>query len=301
MAAQRGRPPATDEPMTHGISTYLLVNYRLTGVWLERISAAGIPAVEIFCARQHFDYRDTAQIRELGHWFRDSELTLHSLHAPMYSDDSWGRTGPKAVVNIAETEKRRRIENVDEIKRTIEVAEYIPFRYLIQHLGMTDEEYHPRKVEAAFNSFEELTVFGRQRGVEVLVENTPNGLSSAERLAEFNAATHLELHYCFDVGHAHMAEGVENAFGIMAEGIRSTHIHDNNGIEDQHLFPSAGDGSIDWRRTMEILRSRPDQYPLLMELKEVPGSAAPVLMARDALHRLEEMPAPEDEARQGRE
>lgn len=288
--------------MDHAISTYLLVNHRLTSVWLERISTAGIPAVEIFCARQHFDYRDTAQIRELGHWFRDSELKLHSLHSPLFSDDSWGRSGPQAVVNIAETEKRRRIENVDEIKRVIEVAEHIPFRYLVQHLGMTDEEYDQRKVEAAFNSFEELTVFGRQRGVEVLVENTPNALSSAERLAEFNAATHLHLNYCFDVGHAHMGEGIESAYGVMAEGIRSTHIHDNNGIDDQHFFPLAsGQGTIDWSRTMELLRSRQDQYALLLELREVPEMASPILAARDVLARLEQMPAPRKEARQGRE
>ena len=63
-------------------------------MWLERIWHAGIPLVEIFCARQHLDYRDNAQIAELGHWFRDSDLKLHSLHSPMYNDDVWGRSGP---------------------------------------------------------------------------------------------------------------------------------------------------------------------------------------------------------------
>ena len=65
---------------------------------LEKIWQAGVPAVEIFCARQHLDYRDRAQVTELGHWFRDGDLKLHSLHAPMYNDDIWGRSGPHAVV-----------------------------------------------------------------------------------------------------------------------------------------------------------------------------------------------------------
>ena len=52
--------------MQRALSTHLLVNHHLTTVWLDRIWDAGIPLVEIFCARQHFDYRDKAQIAELG-------------------------------------------------------------------------------------------------------------------------------------------------------------------------------------------------------------------------------------------
>jgi hypothetical protein len=48
--------------MNHVLSTHLFVQHRLTAVWLDRVWDAGIPKVEIFCARQHFDYRDTAQI-----------------------------------------------------------------------------------------------------------------------------------------------------------------------------------------------------------------------------------------------
>ncbi|HMJ62530.1 MAG TPA: hypothetical protein VK493_12240, partial [Bryobacteraceae bacterium] len=69
--------------MQHVLSTHLFVNQRLTAAGLERIRGAGFWGVEIFCARQHLDYYDKAQINELGHWFRDSELVMHSLHAPM--------------------------------------------------------------------------------------------------------------------------------------------------------------------------------------------------------------------------
>ena len=98
------------------LSTHLFVRHRLTTVWLERVWDAGFPAVEIFCARQHIDYRDKAQINELGHWFRDSQLKMHSLHAPMYNDDVWGRSGPQAVIDITEPSKGKRIAMVDEIK-----------------------------------------------------------------------------------------------------------------------------------------------------------------------------------------
>ncbi len=257
--------------MIRGLSTHLLVNHRLHTVWLDRIWDAGIPLVEIFCARQHLDYRNKMQVAELGYWFRDSQLKLHSLHSPMFSDDVWGRSGPSAVLDITETVKTRRLQTVDEIKRAIEIAETVPFRYLIQHLGVANEEYDVRKLDAAFSALEEINLFAKERGVEVLLENTPNELSGAERLLMFLEATHLDMNFCLDVGHANMNEGIENAFRLMKSRTRSTHIHDNNGKDDVHLFPTLAEaGTINWPRTMDLLRSHGDQYPLLLELRDVP-------------------------------
>jgi sugar phosphate isomerase/epimerase len=275
--------------MQHVLSTHLFVNQRLTAAGLERVRGAGFWGVEIFCARQHLDYYDKAQINELGHWFRDSELVMHSLHSPMYSDDVWGRSGPNAVLDITESTKARRIAVVDEIKRALEIAEAVPFRYLVQHVGVSGEERDERKIEAAFSSLDEIHVFASQRGVEVLLENIPNDLSSAAALNDFLAQTHLNLNYCFDAGHAHMGSGIAKEFDLMKERIRSTHLHDNDGQDDLHQFPSRG--AIDWRATMALLRSRAGQYPLLLELKAVAGMEHPAEEAKraaDDLDRLSE-------------
>lgn len=277
--------------MQRALSTHLLVNHHLTTVWLDRIWDAGIPLVEIFCARQHLDYRDQAQINELGYWFRDSELKLHSLHSPMYSDDAWGRTGPDAVVDITEPVKIKRVRIIEEIKRALEIAEKIPFRYLIQHVGVAEEEWEERKVEAAFASLEEISLFARQRGVEVLVENTPNALSSAQRLKYFLDTTHLNLNVCFDLGHAHMNEGVDAAFRLLAPRIRSTHIHDNDGKMDLHLFPFVDPGgTIDWQSAMGQLHSAPEgQFPMLLELRCAPTVEKPVEGALRVFEHLEKL------------
>jgi sugar phosphate isomerase/epimerase len=59
--------------------------------------------------------------------------------------------------------------------------------------------------------------------------------------------------------------------------IRSTHVHDNHGASDEHLPPPLGtDSSIDWEKAMGLLRSRPGQYPLLLELSETPGTPIPL-------------------------
>jgi sugar phosphate isomerase/epimerase len=273
--------------MNHVLSTHLFVSHRLTASGLEKIHQAGIPAVEIFCAKAHLDWSDKAQIAELGHWFRDSELKLFSLHAPMHTDDCWGRSGPQALISITELVKARRIQMVDEIKRSLDIAESIPFRYLNLHLGYKDEEYDERKLDAAFNSLEELSNFARQRGVEVILENIPNAFSSGERLVAFLDATHLHLGLCFDTGHANLGEGVEKTFEAMKPRIRSTHVHDNSGKDDQHLFPFSEGGVIDWKQTMALLRSGGEQFPLLLELKEVPAMTNPLEVVNEVFDRLE--------------
>lgn len=96
--------------MQKALSTHLFVNQRLTVSLLEQIEKSGVELLEIFCARQHFDYHDRNQVQEIAAWFRNSQLRLHSIHAPMYRDTAWGRSGPQSIVSIAEPEKIRRIK-----------------------------------------------------------------------------------------------------------------------------------------------------------------------------------------------
>lgn len=113
----------------------------------------------------------------------------------------------------------------------------------------------------------------------------------------------MDLNVCLDTGHANMNEGVETAFRMLKSRIRSTHVHDNNGKDDSHLFPLAAvpdgpapeglprdseeRGTIDWKRTMAALRSLDPACPLLLELKEVLQMASPLKSARECFEKLE--------------
>src|SRR3972149_4778594 len=108
--------------MEFGLSTHLFVNERLSSHILDLIVGAGIRKMEIFAARQHLDYYDKNHVRDVGQWFRDHEVALPSLHAPMFTDFDWGRSDGVAV-SVAHLERRLRIDSMDEIKRAIEVAE----------------------------------------------------------------------------------------------------------------------------------------------------------------------------------
>ena len=59
--------------------------------------------------------------------------------------------------------------------------------------------------------------------------------------------------------------GVQQDFEILKNHICSTHVHDNAKDKDSHLWP--GDGSIDWKQAIELLRSAPQTPPLLLEIE----------------------------------
>ena len=250
--------------MIRAISTYVHVRERLHPGILDELTRAGAQAIEIFGARGHFDYTSPQHVRELGSWFHSNQVELHSLHSPMYSDSDWERRS--SSLNIASKDRKTRIEAMDEIKRAIEIAERLPFRFLIQHIGTSSESFDMGKFDAAMTSIEHLKAFAKPLGVRLLIENIPNELSTPEKIVELIRTGHFDdVGVCFDTGHAHMEGGVAPAIETLKDYIRSTHFHDNKQDRDAHLVP--GDGTIDWNLTMELLRSCPQIPPVLLELE----------------------------------
>lgn len=236
---------------------------------LDQLVAGGAEAIEIFCSRNHFNFTDRQHVREIADWFKTSGVSFNSMHSPMHGDDDWGRSGAPPL-NIASVEKRHRIAAMDEIKRAIEVAEQAPFQFLVQHVGIGGEEADEHKQEAAMSSLEHLHAFAKPLGVQLLVENIPNELSTPEKLLELLRSGHFtDIGVCFDVGHAHIMSSVPQAFEILKDHIRSTHVHDNHKEHDSHHWP--GDGSIDWNQTITLLRTAPHVPPLLLEIEGVEG------------------------------
>lgn len=270
--------------MLRAMSSYVYIKKRLHPGLLDAMKRGGAQAVELFAARGHFNYTDKEHIKELGAWFKSEGVELHSMHSPIYMSNEFKSGG--APLNIVDMDKPRRIEAMDEIKRAVEVAEQMPFRFLVQHIGKSDEYDDPRKFEWAMSGIEHLRAFCRQLGVTLLVENTPNDLATPEKLKELLKALHYpDLGVCFDTGHAHMTSSVHQAFGVLEPYIRSTHVHDNKRERDAHLWP--GDGTIDWNETMQALRAVPQMPALLMEIEGEEGMDVSGKMA-EAYKKLEE-------------
>jgi sugar phosphate isomerase/epimerase len=255
--------------MLKAISTYISVRERLHPGTLERLAAGGVTGIEIFAMRGHFDYCNIQQVREISSWFRSQEgVAFNSLHAPIFASGEWGRfeTSP---LNIAGRDRKERIEAMDEIKRAIEVAEMIPFRFLVLHVGIAGESFDDHKSEGALSSIEHLRAFARPLGVCLLLENIPGELSAPNRLLSLIQTLHYDdVGVCLDLGHAHMEPGVDEAIETLKPLIRLVHAHDNKGMKDEHLWP--GEGTIDWKRSMELLRTAPQIPGLVLEIEGDP-------------------------------
>jgi sugar phosphate isomerase/epimerase len=287
--------------MRRTLSTYLFVNRKLTPALVAEMARHGVEAVELFLGRGHFDYRSAETAREIASALRDHNIAVHSIHAPAAREMAPARESGMPL-SISEPERVRRLEAVDEVKRALDLVEYIPFGCMVQHLGTARDPAEPRRFDAAFSSLEHLRLFAKQRGICIALENTPGELATPANLRRFIAETRLgDLRLCFDIGHAHLGDGVLPSLETMRELIVTSHIHDNHGLRDEHLPPM--EGTIDWQAALAAMP--PDsEVPLVFELKEQPAWAEPappsmaLAAAQSAFEKIEQALATRGEERQ---
>ena len=264
--------------MLRVLSTHLFLNHRLHPGLLELASRSGAQGVEIFAARQHFDYTSREHITELAEWFRSNPLQPFSMHAPLFPDREMGRAGAPGV-NVLHPDKARRIEAMDEIKRALESAEHIPLRNLVVHLGERDDTWSPRAIEFAGTALEHLGAFARPLGVRLLVENLLSEVTTPQHLVTILEMGHLDnVGVCLDLGHAHMTVGVAAAFTAFGARIASVHVHDNHAVKDEHLWPR--DGTIDWPPAAKALKDLATPPATVLEIAHTLPDASDTLSAR---------------------
>lgn len=255
--------------MLRVLSTHLFLNQRLHPGLLELAARSGAQGVELFAARQHFDYTSREHVGELASWFASNPLAPVSMHGPLFPDREMGRAGAPAV-NLLHPEKSRRIDAMDEIKRALEAAERIPIQNMVLHLGERDDKWSPRTIEYALTALEHLGAFAHPLGVRLLVENLRSETTTPQRLMTILDLGHLNsTRVCLDLGHAHIDPGVNEAIGVLGNRISAVHVHDNHGIKDEHLWP--GEGTIDWPAAAKALNDLAEPPIAVLELATLKG------------------------------
>ncbi|HEX6495744.1 MAG TPA: sugar phosphate isomerase/epimerase family protein [Acidobacteriaceae bacterium] len=266
--------------MLRALSTHVFLRQRLHPGLLDTLARGGAQAIEVFAAKQHFDYTSRQHIKEIADWFQSSDVKPHSLHGPLYADSEMGRGGLPSI-NVVHHEKSRRIDGMDEVKRALEAAEILPYQFLILHLGDRDSDWDERTLEYAITAIEHLKAFGAPLGVKLLLENIQNEATTPANLAEVIRAGHFaNVGVCFDIGHANLMQGVDPSLETLLPLIGSTHLHDNNGDRDAHLWP--GDGKISWEPAMDALKSAPRSPAALLEIHYELGETPDTIAMRAA-------------------
>ncbi len=134
---------------------------------------------------------------------------------------------------------------------------------MVLHLGSSRDTDNPRAWDAAFTSLEHLSVFAKQRGVTLALENTPSEMCTPAKLRHFIEDTRIGgLRLCYDAGHANLEGEAVSGFEGVHDFVATAHIHDNHGEKDEHLMPF--DGTIEWDK---LLAAMPKELPLVFELR----------------------------------
>lgn len=100
--------------------------------------------------------------------------------------------------------------------------------------------------------------------LHIALENLPPGYlgDNADELTRFAdgyGCAHVGI--CYDSGHAHIAEDAASVLKTLAPLLVTAHIHDNDGISDDHRIP--GLGTIDWATVVPLL----DRCPRLIHVE----------------------------------
>ncbi len=241
--------------MQFGISTQIFRKQAVSLDVLESIRKAGYDRIELFCNRPHLDFHNKTLLRDIGRWFRENAMPAPSIHLPFVE-----HVGPRQKVWISplDPDKRTREAAMDEIKRSLELADQVGPEYLVLHFGNPGQEFHPVVFDHAYALIRVIRSFS---AVRIMVENIPNEISTIERINEFKAVAEVpEIGICYDTGHGHLlnpADGLQH--------IDTTHIHDNNGIDDEHLWPF--EGTMNWPAFIEKLVLANYNGPLVFEAR----------------------------------
>jgi sugar phosphate isomerase/epimerase len=169
---------------------------------------------------------------------------------------------PLSDVNIGSLNPRMYKAALDEVLRSIECAGRLGFDPFTVHpgfytpLAMVDKR---RAIEATRSSLRTIEKVAAENGVIVALENMPempmSMAKTPETLLELLDGTDLKI--CLDIGHANTTKNIIDFLDLL-DRIANIHIHDNDGISDQHL--PIGNGNIDFDDLMPRLSGYDGRY-----------------------------------------
>lgn len=267
----------------YGVSTYLYQHRRLVRDHFLEIAAHGFDVVELFAARLHLDYHNTASIADLQQWLTGAGLELISVHAPVID------------ASLASAEAAERERAIAETERALHIGRRIQFKTLVVHLGRprSSGAQGGTNRDAARRSIDALAKAAEPLGIVIAVEVIPNDLSRASSLTELVGDIEAgNVGICLDVGHAridHPGGDVVDAIEVAAGHLQAIHVHDNRGRSDDHLVPF--DGVIDWPASLTAVQKVGYDGALTFELSARGSTKDTLARARQARGRMDKLMA----------
>lgn len=158
---------------------------------------------------------------------------------------------------------------IEVLQKSIICSDYINCRNLIIHPFYYPHEHRPpleQELEINIERYSKLIPQAKEYGVTICIENmfsSHNGkkfcgccgdpFEACRLVDELNRISGIPCFaFCLDTGHSMLGgQEILRMMRILGHRIRAFHVHDNNGISDQHLAPYLG--VLDWDRFVQGL------------------------------------------------
>jgi sugar phosphate isomerase/epimerase len=136
----------------------------------------------------------------------------------------------------------------------LSIARELDARCMVVH--PTNEFYPgdtspPQCHEQLYRSLTTLVECSQHLGIQLTLENMIEVEVSEMTIALIESIEGLG--WCFDVGHAHLNGTTDVLLERCGHKLQALHLHDNNGIDDEHLVP--GQGTIEWNGLMQKIKA----------------------------------------------
>jgi sugar phosphate isomerase/epimerase len=262
----------------------LFLKERLCDDHFRRVHEHGFDTVELCIYPGHFHGTDD-EVVWLKKTLKEHGINVHSMHC---SFDAL--TGER----LDETEQI--------LHANLELLADLGGRYLVVHYAIfadpddliVDEKGKrypgfsvaralkrgPEMLERIKEGMAAYAEYARRLGVAVALETD---LQNSERLIEFiSEADPSACGICFDSWHAQLDSDAAELARLLGPRVIGTHLHDNDGKEDQHKPPLSG--TIDWKGVLAGLEAGGYTSPLMYET--LSGSLADIAFSNERLSKL---------------
>ncbi|WP_407422193.1 sugar phosphate isomerase/epimerase family protein [Methanobrevibacter sp.] len=177
--------------------------------------------------------------------FLESYNLKYSIHSPFMD------------VNIASLQEKSRLNSIEQIKNSIDLANKIDAECVVVHPGLMPflaRSFEDKVYEIANESIIELGKYGNDLGVCVTIENMPTfeGMIYQNMKDLDKLLTENEMYMTLDIGHAnHVGYPADEMY---FDSIKHMHAHDNFGDDDTHL--PLGEGNIELNHIIDAFEKK---------------------------------------------
>ncbi|NLL82673.1 MAG: sugar phosphate isomerase/epimerase [Lentisphaerae bacterium] len=212
--------------------------------YLRKIAEAGFSYTH-WCHQWNTDFiYNKSEIDQIERWLKEYGLKLLDLHGSMGQEKSWG---------VAE--EYRRLAGYELVANRLEMTARLGGGVVIMHAQFSQLEDGTIEMAPMMKTLDELEPLARCLGVKIAIENG-NWEVISSLLAKYSPEF---LGLCYDCGHGNLGYGKPDFYqgygldqlDIHKERLISVHLHDNDGVSDQHRLPFTA--TVDWERLAKIL------------------------------------------------